>query len=79
MNMIHSRTTINGYGAPVQIHRHWTPYEDGQLRTHWRNVGCRELACRLNRTPAAVRLRAFNLGLTKYETEEERDKSALDF
>jgi hypothetical protein len=48
-------TTINRLGGQTQQHRPITPYEKGQMITHYPTVGRYEMARRLHRTPDSIR------------------------
>jgi hypothetical protein len=48
-------TTINRLGGQTQQHRPMTPYEKGQMITHYPTVGRYEMARRLHRTPDSIR------------------------
>lgn len=47
--------TINRLGGDTQTHRSLTPYERGQILTHYPTVGAVEMANRLKRTVASVK------------------------
>lgn len=47
--------TINRLGGQSQEHRPLTPYERGQIITHYPTVGAIEMAERLHRTPESVK------------------------
>jgi hypothetical protein len=48
-------TTINRLGGTTQQHRPMTPYEKGQMITHYPTVGPIEMAERLHRTIESVK------------------------
>ncbi len=48
-------TTINRLGGQTKEQRPLTPYERGQILTHYPTVGPREMARRLHRTPESVK------------------------
>lgn len=60
-------TTINRIGGSPQEHRPLTPYERGQILTHYSTVGPREMARRLRRTVASVK---YHWGLIRPRPEE---------
>lgn len=47
--------TINRFGGPIRQDRPLTPYERGQMITHYPTVGPIEMAERLHRTPESVK------------------------
>lgn len=61
---------INRLGSPTQEHRPLTPYERGQMITHYPTVGPHEMAERLKRSYASIRYH------WKVLLEEMRDQRA---
>lgn len=48
-------TSINRLGGDTQEHRPLTPYEKGQMLTHYPTVGPTEMARRLRRSCASIK------------------------
>lgn len=47
--------TLNRLGSPSQEHRPLTPYEKGQMLTHYPTVGPTEMASRLRRSVSSIK------------------------
>lgn len=47
--------TLNRLGSPSQEHRPLTPYERGQMLTHYPTVGPTEMARRLHRSISSIK------------------------
>ena len=63
------KTTINRLGAPLRCNRPWPPREIEDMRQNYHTVGGKGMALRWKRTIGAVRMKAYELGLTRKAPE----------
>jgi hypothetical protein len=62
---VNRRAAALGLSRPKD--RPWSAQEEAYLEANFHNVSAKTLACRLGRSPTAVKLKAKRLGLRKYD------------